>query len=88
MKEVLSKEKVKSFFLYDKKEISYFNEMIFGYNDGDIFDKIFAFLLALTPILQHYIGIIGNAGITVVVIALLYFSVRGLFKRNPINIAL
>ena len=46
---------------------------IFGNNSENVLDRIFTFLLALSPILQHYKGMIGNAGITILVVVLAYF---------------
>lgn len=53
---------------------------VFGLQKVITGEKIFAFLLATSPILQHYRGPIGNAGITVISLSLLFYLVKGMMS--------
>lgn len=59
---------------------------VYGHQRSNFSDKIFAFLLALAPILQHYNGIIGNAGITIMVIVLCYYVLIALINKLEIKV--
>ena len=49
--------------LYDKQEL-----MLYGSENTAFGDKICALVIALAPILQHYKGIVENAGFTVLIL--------------------
>lgn len=51
---------------------------IFGRQDVILGERFFAFLLAMSPILQHYKGPIGNAGITAISVSLLFYVMKGM----------
>lgn len=68
-----------------KKEIVKSKNKLFGIISDNILDRVFTFLLALTPILQHYRGIIGNAGITVLVLVLTYFLITLFIRKCKIR---
>lgn len=71
-----------------RKNVVQIKKSIFGESRNSIADNIFAFLFAMTPILQHYKGILGNAGITVLVIVLVYFLTSGMFRKCTVNVKL
>ena len=49
-------------------------------------DRICAFFLAFTPIFQHYKGLLEDLGITVLLVTLVWFSLRFLSKIHRIRI--
>lgn len=53
---------------------------IFGQQNIISGERFFAFLLAMSPILQHYKGPIGNAGITAISVSLLFYVMKGLMN--------
>lgn len=52
----------------------------YGEKRGGYVDSIFSFLMAFSPILQHYKGFLGNAGISVLVLGLPYIVLKLLIK--------
>lgn len=56
--------------------------MTLGVNNTKGIDKLCAFLLAVSPILQHYRGIYDNAGFTVLLIVMPVLLLRFLTKRK------
>ena len=56
----------------------------YGEQYSTVLDKLCAFLLAISPILQHYKGIYENAGFTVLIIAFLILTLR-LFSQGGIR---
>lgn len=66
----------------------------FGYSEvfepdrrnSRMIDKICAFLLAFTPILQHYKGLLEDLGITIMLVTLFWYFVRFLLRIPKIRI--
>lgn len=52
----------------------------YGEKKGGYVEYIFSFLIAVSPILQHYKGILGNAGISILVFGLPYIILKMLMK--------
>lgn len=69
-----------------KRSIPILKNQLFGEDSRNILDKIVTFFLALTPILQHYKGPIGNAGITVLVLVLSYFLATLFIRKCEIRL--
>ena len=57
----------------------------FGAGNNLVLDRICAFLLALTPILQHYKGLVENAGITVLIAVLPWILFRSYRKIRSVR---
>lgn len=53
---------------------------VFGLQNAITGEKVFAFLVAASPILQHYKGPIGNAGITAISVGLLFYLLKAMMK--------
>lgn len=52
----------------------------YGEKEGGYVDCLFSFLIAISPILQHYKGIFANAGISILVLGLPYIVLKLLIK--------
>lgn len=59
----------------------------YGLKNATPADKVCAFLLAICPLIQHYIGIYNNAGFTILILLMPYLGLRliSAFKRRKIN---
>jgi len=53
----------------------------------DVIDKIAAILLAFCPLLQHYTGLVYNAGLTVMVLLAPYFLLRLYMNRKNVRLS-
>ena len=61
------------------------NYPVFGSNNTNIGDMLVGLLLALSPLLQHYKGIVFNAGILVLILCLPYVCVKLLFRFRSLQ---
>ena len=71
-----------------KTERAMYNFFTMGAENNSIPDKICAFLLAILPLLQHYIGLYKNAGFTVLLLVfpfLAYRMVRRIVEKKLPN---
>ena len=60
-----------------------FERLVCHGNTNNLFlDKLCALLLAISPILQHYIGLYENMGFTILIIAFFILSIRLIENRN------
>lgn len=64
---------------------SYANLVHFGEENCIWPDKLCAFLLACSPILQHYKGIISDAGITILIVVFLWVVCRILIRSASVT---
>ena len=69
---------------YDK----FLDLVSFGENNNKIADKLCAFLLALCPILQHYIGLFDNAAVTILIFLLPYLTLKMFVKYHTSRISM
>lgn len=53
-----------------------------GSDNIQVADKLCAFLVAISPILQHYVGVYENAGFSVLIIAILILSIKAFTTFN------
>ena len=61
------------------------NYPVLGSENTSAADKLVALLLALAPILQHYKGIVFNAGIFVLILCLPYVGLKLLLRFRSLN---
>ena len=57
-----------------------------GYENTNSLDMLVSFLLAISPLLQHYRGIAVNAGIFVLIVCLPYVCLKLLFKLRTLKL--
>lgn len=75
------KDKSKGYAAIDNKLTNY---PIFGSNNTNIIDMLVIFLLVISPLLQHYKGVVVNAGILVLVLCLPYLCLKLLFRLRSL----
>lgn len=66
--------------IYGFRDNLYDGAITYGLNNTSSLDKLFAFFLAVSPILQHYKGIYANAGLSILLLISPFLALKLLVK--------